>query len=507
MLHARIAARAFNTPLLVEPSKAMAFLSGLGPRILGRQVELADQDSTVDMSGIATLSAQASLLTGGLADRYRQHGEAPFPVLDGIAVIAISGVLIHRGGWIGESSGQTSYEGIAAQIEAAASDPSVRGVALEIDSSGGEVAGVFDLADRIRALRRDKPVWAFVAEHAFSAGYALASQANRILLPRTGAVGSIGVVVMHADLSGQLDRDGVRVTLIHAGSHKVDGNPYAPLPDAVRDDIQGEIDVLRFLFAETVAAGRAGPLSQDAALATEAAIYRGTDAVTAGLADEISDLARGFASFRAHVAHTQTRPRSATRAAMPSRSSPQTTTRKETAMAHAPDNETTQQDSVDNVQQDDERNAAPDRSEDSASLEATGTPHTPDAAAAPATPAPGVASASSPASPQASAMDQTSSQPGPGNLAELSAQLRQEAVEITEIAAQASRLGVAIDAAKALREGTTPEALRSLVLKRASAATDARDIVAAPPSPVLPQAQESPIVAAAKRAVATSTKA
>mgnify|MGYP006185249599 FL=1 len=82
-------------------------------------------------------------------------------------------MLIHRGSWIGQSSGQTSYEGIAAQIEAAASDPSVRGLALEIDSFGGEVAGVFDLADQIRAVRATKPVWAFVAEHAFSAGYAL----------------------------------------------------------------------------------------------------------------------------------------------------------------------------------------------------------------------------------------------------------------------------------------------------------------------------------------------
>jgi capsid assembly protease len=175
-------------------------------------------------------------------------------------VIGISGVLIYRGGWIGRSSGQTSYEGITAQIEAAAGDTSVRGVALEIDSFGCEVAGVFDLADRICALRREKPVWAFVAEHAFSAGYALASQADRILLPRTGALGSIGVVVMDADLSGQLDQVGMRVTLIHSGRHKVDGNPYAPLPDGVRDDIQREIDVLRFLFAETVAAqaGRLG---------------------------------------------------------------------------------------------------------------------------------------------------------------------------------------------------------------------------------------------------------
>ena len=502
MLHARIAARAFNTPLLVEPAKAMAFLSGLGPRVLGRRVELADHDLH-DASGTTQLPARASILASALADSLKQQGDAPFPVIDGIAVIEISGVLIHRGGWIGESSGQTSYEGITAQIEAAASDPSVRGVALEIDSFGGEVAGVFDLADRIRALRRAKPVWAFVAEHAFSAGYALASQASRILLPRTGAVGSIGVVVMHADLSGQLDREGVRVTLIHAGSHKVDGNPYAPLPESVRDDIQSEIDVLRFLFAETVAAGRAGRLSQDAALATEAAIYRGTDAVAAGLADEVTDLARGFASFRAHVAHTQTPRGRQMQTSRASRPITQTITRKETAMAHVPDNETTPQDSVDNVQQDDKRNTAPDRSEDSASPEATDTAHTPDAAVAPASESP--APPAAPVAPEASTTT-TPAATHPGNQAELSAQLRQEAAEITEIAAQAGRLGIAIDAAKALREGTTPEALRSLVLQRASAAADARDIVAAPPSPVLPQATESPLIAAAKRDAAAGKR-
>ena len=95
----------------------------------------------------------------------------------------------------------------------------------------------------------------------------------------------------------------------------------------------------------------------------------------------------------------------------------------------------------------------------------------------------------------------------PGNLAELSAQFREAAAEIAEIAAQASRLGVAIDAAKALRDGTTPEALRRLVIERASAAADARDIVAAPPSLIRPQTKESPIVAAAKRAAAAGARA
>jgi len=270
------------TPLLVEPSKAMAFLSGLGPRITGRQLRMAGLEVAPEDLAHATLPARVGILTNGLAEQYQREGQTPFALQDGIAVIEISGVLVHRGAWIGRSSGQTSYEGIAAQLAAAASDPMVRGIALEIDSFGGEVAGVFDLADAIRAARASKPVWAFVAEHAFSAGYALASQADLIILPRTGAVGSIGVVVMHADLSGQLSDAGVTVTLIHSGAHKVDGNPYQPLPEPVRARIQAEIDSIRALFAQTVAAGRGRRLTAEAALATEAECYRGADAVAAG---------------------------------------------------------------------------------------------------------------------------------------------------------------------------------------------------------------------------------
>ncbi|WP_296644192.1 S49 family peptidase [Roseinatronobacter sp.] len=440
MLHARIAARAFNMPLLVEPSKAMAFLSGLGPRILGRRVEMVEDTGMVDSPGTGTLPARASLLAGGLADSYRQHGDAPYPVVDGIAVIEISGVLIHRGGWIGQSSGQTSYEGIAAQIEAAASDPAVRGVALEIDSFGGEVAGVFDLADRIRAIRGTKPVWAFVAEHAFSAGYTLASQADRILLPRTGAVGSIGVVVLHADMSGQLDQDGLRVTLIHSGRHKVDGNPYQPLPEGVQGDIQREIDVLRFLFTETVASGRAGRLSEDAAMATEAATYRGADAVAAGLADEVTDLTRGFAAFRQMIAG---RPITATVRATRSPKHQAIThqPRKQRAMAHAPDQDETSREDASDAQPDDaidtpgntsaDAEPADDYTTDVEDAAASSEPVAPAAAQAPKTP-------SHP--PSASAPEQRSA--SPGNLAELSAQFRETAAEIAEIAAQAGRLGI-----------------------------------------------------------------
>ncbi|WP_374398381.1 S49 family peptidase, partial [Tabrizicola sp.] len=299
MHHTQIAQRIFNTPLMVDPAKALAFLTGLGPRITGREISVEGVEIDPETQDTATLPARASLFGDDLTNRQVRSGGQPFAVVDGIAVIEIAGTLVHRGAWIGQSSGLTSYEGIAAQLEAALADPAVRGIALDIDSFGGEVAGAFDLADRLRAARQVKPVQAFVADHALSAAYALASQADRIILPRTGAVGSIGVVAIHSNMSGALDQKGIAVTLIHAGARKVDANPYQPLPEAVRDRIAGELEDLRQLFAETVAEGRGRRLDTIQALGTEAAVFRGEAAVFAGLADEVADPVTAFRAFAA----------------------------------------------------------------------------------------------------------------------------------------------------------------------------------------------------------------
>jgi signal peptide peptidase SppA len=299
MHHAQIAQRAFNTPLMVDPAKALAFLSGLGPRITGQEITFQGVEADAADQAAAALPARASLFGTDLAQRHQRNGSQPYAMVDGIAVIEIAGTLVHRGAWIGQSSGLTSYEGIAAQIDAAITDPAVLGIALDIDSFGGEVAGAFDLADRIRAARAQKPVHAFVAEHALSAGYVLASQADRIILPRTGAVGSIGVVALHTDMSGALDQKGIAVTLIHAGVHKIDANPYQPLPEAVGNQMQRELEDLRQLFAQTVADGRGDRIDVARALGTEAAVFRGEAAIDAGLADELADPITAFRTFAA----------------------------------------------------------------------------------------------------------------------------------------------------------------------------------------------------------------
>jgi signal peptide peptidase SppA len=456
MFHAQIAQRAFNTPLLVEPSKAMAFLSGLGPRITGRQLRLAGLEIAPNDLAHATQPARAGILTNSVSEQYQRDGQTPFEMADGIAVIEISGVLVHRGAWIGQSSGQTSYEGIAAQLSAAALDTAVRGIALEIDSFGGEVAGVFDLADAIRAARAAKPVWAFVAEHAFSAGYALASQADRIILPRTGAVGSIGVMVMHADLSGQLSDAGVTVTLIHSGAHKVDGNPYTPLPEPVRDRIQAEIDSIRLLFAETVAAGRGRRMAAEAALATEAECYRGAEAVAAGLADEVSDLASAFIAFADSLKKGDFVRKLALE--------PTSRTQRTKEMLMKPNT----------------LPAAADPAVDQTEGQTAPVPTAP--SPAPANPAP-----ASPA--HASA---------PTEAATAVALVRAEAAELAGIGAQAARLGLTIDVAEAVQKGIAPDALRASVLNQLAARSDAAAIAVVPPPKSA--APESPLLASLKRA-------
>jgi len=454
MHHAQIAQRAFNTPLMVEPSKALAFLSGLGPRITGREIRF--QGNMVEDLAYTTLPARASLIGGELAERQRDNGNRSYPLIDGIAVIEIAGTLVHRGAWIGQSSGVTSYEGIAAQIDAALADTAVRGIALEIDSFGGEVAGAFDLADRIRAAREHKPVHAFVAEHALSAGYILASQASHITLPRTGSVGSIGVVVLHSEMSGMLDQKGINVTLIHAGAHKVDANPYEPLPKNVQNRMQSELEGLRTLFAQTVAKGRGERFGIEAALNTEAAILRGVEAVTAGLADAVSDPRSAFRAF----AEERHDPGAITFLHATTRN---TQTRKETPMKlnSEPADET-----------DTKTPAVQTQAQTQTETAAT---------ASPATPQPAIPDTPNAATPDADA-------------------IRAQAAEVAQICAQAARLGVSIDTADAVKRGLEPDALRSQVLDNLAASSDAALIVAT--APVATEAKDSPLVAAAKKAAA-----
>ncbi|MBU2941064.1 S49 family peptidase [Shimia thalassica] len=299
-----IATRAFNTPLLMAPAKAAVIAQQLGPRLLG-----LGKDQTLSVDGEFTAPEarhrqprpQAATMIGDeLFHNVKRTGRG-YSNIQGVAVIPIVGTLVRRGSYVGAESGVTSYEGISAQIRAAKEDDDARVVALEIDSFGGEAAGIFALAAEIRELREVKPVYAFIADYALSAGYAIASQADHITVPPFGEAGSIGVVSMHVDIEGQLEQQGKRVTLIHSGAHKVAGNPFEKLPENVRADIQKDNDAMWAGFAELVEQGRRGKVSIADALKTEAAIFRGQAAVAHRLVDQVGEARGAFAALLEQV--------------------------------------------------------------------------------------------------------------------------------------------------------------------------------------------------------------
>ena len=158
--------------------------------------------------------------------RARQTG---YDLVGPVAVIQVEGTLVQKLGTLRPYSGMTGYDGIRQNFLEALSDPAVEAIVLDIDSPGGEVAGCFDLVDTIYAARGEKPIWSVLSESAYSAGYAIASAADRIVVPRTGGTGSIGVISMHVDWSQALTEAGVKVTFITYGERKADGHPEIPL--------------------------------------------------------------------------------------------------------------------------------------------------------------------------------------------------------------------------------------------------------------------------------------
>lgn len=304
---AHIADRVIGRPLLIHPQKAEVILAVLGPRIgLDRdwsaETYASVREKASEFFAMRSNKPSANRMigrpVGGMVDEDGYRSGDLYNVANGVALIPIIGSLVNRGAFVGESSGLTSYEGLSLQLAAAAADPDVRSILLDIDSPGGEAAGMFTLAEQIRATREIKPVVALVNDMAASGAYGLASAASEITVSDSSIVGSIGVVMMHVDRSGELEQNGHKVTLIHAGAHKVDGHPFGPLSKEVKADLQRDVDNIYSRFVETVAAGRKS-LTADKIKGTEARCYIGSEALDIGLVDHVGSFAETLARLSA----------------------------------------------------------------------------------------------------------------------------------------------------------------------------------------------------------------
>lgn len=270
-----------------------------------RSASLISPQYASDVLALASEPERNDALAQSLPDRMAGlHGTSnmresskPFPFVGGVAVIPVYGALLHRDRWC--SSYATGYDFIAAMHAMAVSDPDVRGIAFDLNSYGGHVAGNFELAQAIYDARSAKPSIAIVDSRALSGGYSIASACGKIVATPSADIGSIGVVLMHMSVEKALEEAGVKVTYIFSGKHKVDGNPYEDLPDDVRAALQAGVKKSYDSFVALVARNRS--MSADSVRETEARVYDADEAKALGLVDDVMSPGEAFAAFLQEV--------------------------------------------------------------------------------------------------------------------------------------------------------------------------------------------------------------
>jgi capsid assembly protease len=222
----------FSAPWAIDPDKYELIRSILFDRIRG-------DEPTAERVQAATDARRP--------ESFRQEGK--------VAIVPIMGVIVPRGGAMEKSSGAVSAESIGRQVDAAAADKGVNRIILQIDSPGGSVQGVTELAGKIRAARDVKKVIAVADGTAASAAYWLGSQASEFYATPSGRVGAIGVISEYVDRSKADESMGVKSTVITAGKYK-GLNRGEPLSEEGAAKIQADVNHYYDMFVGDVAKGR-----------------------------------------------------------------------------------------------------------------------------------------------------------------------------------------------------------------------------------------------------------
>lgn len=229
--------------------------------------------------------------------------QRPYEIRDGIAIVPITGVIAKRANLFTQVSGMCSSEMIGRDFKAALADPAVEGIALIIDSPGGTVDGTQALASIVASARGVKPVATLADGSMCSAAYWIGAQADGVFISAdTVAVGSIGVVAAHTDISGKQAAEGIKTTEITAGKYKRISSQYGPLTEEGRADMQAQVDYLYSVFVSAVASARGVSEEKVVAEMADGRVFIGQQAIDAGLVDGVSTLDGVIASLKQRAA-------------------------------------------------------------------------------------------------------------------------------------------------------------------------------------------------------------
>lgn len=221
----------------LQPEKLEALCEIVALRVAGGRFTAEEIEAR---TGSASRAAQPSQPTGA------------------VGVLPIRGVISHRAGMVGNVSEPrgANVESLTKDFRTLLDDRMVEAIVLDVDSPGGSVAGIEELASEIYRARGSKPIIASVNALAASGAYWLASAADEIVVTPSGQVGSIGVYTVHHDYSAAMEAEGVKATIVRAGKYKIEANPYEPLNEEAQGAMQASVDAYYRMFVDAVARHR-----------------------------------------------------------------------------------------------------------------------------------------------------------------------------------------------------------------------------------------------------------
>jgi signal peptide peptidase SppA len=184
------------------------------------------------------------------------YGEdLPCPeTVNGVCVIPIYGVIANRIPTIFKAYGWCDCDEIAEWVTNAINDSSVTRIVLDIDSPGGTVGGVMELAAIV--AKSPKQIDVFTGGMCCSAAYWIACGARSITATPSADVGSIGVYTVFQDVSLMAKMMGIAVEVFRSDKYKGAGIPGTSLSDEQKALIQAEVDALASLFKSAVKTSR-----------------------------------------------------------------------------------------------------------------------------------------------------------------------------------------------------------------------------------------------------------
>ena len=207
-----------------------------------------------------------------------------------VAVLPLYGILAQRMNTMTHMSGGTSTEMFGRMFREAVREPSISAIVIDVDSPGGSVFGVDELASEIRAARGAKPIIAVANSMAASAAYWVASQADELVVTPGGMVGSVGILTAHEDISKAQELAGVKTTIVSAGRFKAEDAPFQPLSEVAKTALQALVDQYYATFVQAVAKGRKVSIAAVKDGFGQGRLVKAEDALEQGMVDTIATL-------------------------------------------------------------------------------------------------------------------------------------------------------------------------------------------------------------------------